>query len=102
MSVFKDRFLPTADDHLALLNEMTLLIADAAQSLVVVFGEVSVDRNRHISAITNAKRDCDRIARDISRSLSQSFITVIDREDIHALASGLRDLMGVLEALVKA
>jgi uncharacterized protein len=41
----------------------------------------------------------DGITHDIARKLNQTFITPIDREDIHALASALDDILDIVEAI---
>ncbi len=41
----------------------------------------------------------DGITHDIARKLNQTFITPIDREDIHDLASALDDILDVTEAI---
>jgi predicted phosphate transport protein (TIGR00153 family) len=41
----------------------------------------------------------DGITHDIARRLNQTFITPIDREDIHDLASALDDILDVTEAI---
>jgi uncharacterized protein len=41
----------------------------------------------------------DGITHDIARKLNQTFITPIDREDIHGLASALDDILDLVEAI---
>jgi uncharacterized protein len=41
----------------------------------------------------------DGITHDIARKLNQTFITPIDRENIHALASALDDILDLIEAV---
>lgn len=41
----------------------------------------------------------DGITHDIARRLNQTFITPIDREDIHGLASALDDILDLVEAV---
>jgi uncharacterized protein len=45
---------------------------------------------------------CDEITHNISTRLSRSFITAIDREDIHALATALDDVVDFIDALASA
>jgi uncharacterized protein len=44
----------------------------------------------------------DEITHNISTRLSRSFITAIDREDIHALATALDDVVDFIDALASA
>jgi predicted phosphate transport protein (TIGR00153 family) len=41
----------------------------------------------------------DGLTHDIARKLNQTFITPIDREDIHGLASALDDILDIVEAI---
>ena len=41
----------------------------------------------------------DSITHEIAKKLNQTFITPIDREDIHALASALDDILDLVEAV---
>src|SRR5581483_8275341 len=45
------------------------------------------------------EHDGDTITHDIARKLNQTFITPIDREDIHDLASAIDDILDVVEAI---
>ncbi len=55
------------------------------------------DRNELAREILIAEQDGDRITHDIIRRLNQTFVTPIDREDIHELASALDDVVDYTE-----
>src|SRR5262249_40978757 len=55
--------------------------------------------SKHIKSI---ELECDEITHNISTRLSRSFITAIDREDIHALSTALDDVVDLIEALAHA
>jgi uncharacterized protein Yka (UPF0111/DUF47 family) len=93
------RFLPSREDHLSLLSHVTILIGDAAHLLVEMFDERGVDPKPQVVHIEAIKRQCDEITRNISRSLTSTIITALDREDLYALAVALGDLMGLIEVL---
>jgi predicted phosphate transport protein (TIGR00153 family) len=46
------------------------------------------------------EQEGDRITHDIIQRLNQTFVTPIDREDIYALASGLDDIVDLIEEVV--
>ncbi len=48
--------------------------------------------------IQNIEHGCDTIAHEIFQRLNRTFVTPIDREDIHALAASLDDVMDALDA----
>jgi uncharacterized protein len=55
-----------------------------------------VDQAKQIKEVEHVG---DGITHDIARRLNQTFITPIDREDIHDLASALDDILDVTEAI---
>jgi len=55
-----------------------------------------VDQAKRIKEVEHVG---DGITHDIARRLNQTFITPIDREDIHDLASALDDILDVIEAI---
>jgi len=44
------------------------------------------------------EHNCDQLAHDALRRLNQTFVTPLDREDIHALALSLDDVMDMIDA----
>ena len=55
-----------------------------------------VSKVEEIKAIEHA---CDKITRGIIDRLNRTFVTPLDREDIHALAGSLDDVMDAIEVL---
>ena len=51
------------------------------------------------SRIKDVEHIGDAITHDIARKLNQTFITPIDREDIHGLASAMDDILDIIEAI---
>ena len=49
-------------------------------------------------AIKDVEHQCDRSTRSIIDRLNRTFVTPLDREDIHALAVGLDDVMDAIDA----
>jgi predicted phosphate transport protein (TIGR00153 family) len=49
-------------------------------------------------AIKDIEHQCDRSTRSIIDRLNRTFVTPLDREDIHALAVGLDDVMDAIDA----
>jgi len=48
--------------------------------------------------IKHIEHICDRLTHDIVVQLNRTFVTPLDREDIHALASSLDDVMDAIDA----
>jgi predicted phosphate transport protein (TIGR00153 family) len=56
------------------------------------------DPKASFDAIVDAEHRGDAITHDIINTLNSTFVTPLDREDIHALASGIDDVMDYIEA----
>jgi predicted phosphate transport protein (TIGR00153 family) len=52
-----------------------------------------------VSAIKEVEHACDRSTRAIIDRLNRTFVTPLDREDIHALAISLDDVMDAIDAV---
>ena len=51
--------------------------------------------------VKRLEHECDEISHEILRSIDQSFITPIDREDIHQLAVRLDDVIDLIDGTVR-
>jgi predicted phosphate transport protein (TIGR00153 family) len=51
-----------------------------------------------VEAIKDIEHACDRTTRSIIDRLNRTFVTPLDREDIHALAGSLDDVMDAIDA----
>src|SRR3989442_8022039 len=51
-----------------------------------------------VEAIKEIEHTCDRYTRGIIDRLNRTFVTPLDREDIHALAGSLDDVMDSIDA----
>jgi uncharacterized protein len=94
--------MPAEEDYLASLGQMTTLVGEAARGLVEMFGDERDEGERYAAHIKTIEHACDEITHNISTRLSRSFITAIDREDIHALATALDDVVDFIDALASA
>lgn len=90
------RLLPKEEKYFDLFDQMTAHIRQGAQLLKQLFEDFD-RRAQYVDQIKQVEHTCDEITHDIIRRLNQTFITPIDREDIHALASQLDDVMDYIE-----
>ncbi len=88
--------LPKEEKYFDLFNKMAAHIKEGAALLKKLFEDFD-NRASYADQIKQVEHTCDEITHDIIRKLNQSFITPIDREDIHALASQLDDVMDYIE-----
>jgi uncharacterized protein Yka (UPF0111/DUF47 family) len=54
-----------------------------------------------VESIKRLEHECDQITHEVITRLDRSFITPLDREDIHALASGLDDVIDLIDGLAR-
>jgi uncharacterized protein len=94
--------MPAEEDYLASLGQMTTMVGESARALVEMFGDECGEGERYAGHIKTIEHACDEITHNISTRLSRSFITAIDREDIHALATALDDVVDFIDALASA
>lgn len=78
------RFLPQTVPFFKLLMEQNAVLQRMAQSLIVVM-ENTYESEGHLKQINILEEEADKLNRKITWHLSQTFITPIDREDIHAI-----------------
>jgi predicted phosphate transport protein (TIGR00153 family) len=81
--------LPTDDRFFELFNEAAANAAECARRLRDLLNGV----DGGLDAVIACERRGDELMRDIMRRLNTSFVTPFDREDIHALAEQLDDVV---------
>ncbi len=93
-------FLPRDDKYFDRFSEMALRIQEAARAWDRFFrGESSVATVA--DQIKRLEHECDEISHEILRGIDRTFITPIDREDIHRLAVRLDDIIDMIDSGVR-
>jgi uncharacterized protein Yka (UPF0111/DUF47 family) len=60
------------------------------------------DRRTYIvESIKRLEHECDQLTHEVISRLDRTFITPLDREDIHELASGLDDVIDLIDGLAR-
>ena len=90
------RFLPKEDKYFDQFNRLASNINGSAQLLQKLFGDFA-NRVVYADQIKDLEHTCDELTHSIIKQLNQTFITPFDREDIHALASALDDVIDDIE-----
>lgn len=83
------RLLPTDDYFFELFNQAAANVADCARRL----SDLLSGAPDGLAAVVACEQRGDELIRDILRRLNTSFVTPFDREDIHALAEVLDDVV---------
>lgn len=83
------------------LLEKLVVKAEAAVKLFKVLIESWDSSHTNIQVIKDLEHECDQIVHEIMVKLNKTFVTPIDREDIHLLAKKIDDLVDIVQALSK-
>jgi uncharacterized protein len=92
--------LPRDERYFDQFNELAARAHESAKTLARFFGgEAPVDAVA--DSIKRLEHECDEISHQILRSIDRTFITPIDREDIHQLAVRLDDVIDLIDGTVR-
>lgn len=92
------RLIPRDDQFFELFDQLAAHLATSAQMLDTLFGDTA-HAAQHVRAIKDVEHRADLLTAAISQRIDKSFITPIDREDIHMLASRLDDVIDLLDGV---
>jgi predicted phosphate transport protein (TIGR00153 family) len=90
------RLIPRNEEFFDLFDQLTAHLTQSARMLGALFDDPQhvVD---HVRAIKDVEHRADVLTASINQRIDKSFITPIDREDIHMLASRLDDVIDLLD-----
>jgi len=95
------RLLPREEEFFDLFTEVANRNKEAADHLRKLF-EASPDRRTpHIEALKRLEHEADQVTHEVVNRLDRTFITPLDREDIHQLASDLDDVMDAMDGTAR-
>lgn len=93
------KFFPKEIDFFEIFDKAALNVTKAA-TLLVALMENFDNIEARAKEIYEVEQDGDMLTHDIMKKLNKTFITPIDREDLHALASRLDDVLDLIWASV--
>jgi len=94
------RLLPRDDQFFELFDQLAGHLATTANMLDKLFGDAG-HVNDHVKAIKDIEHKADLLTLTVNQRIDKSFITPIDREDIHTLASRLDDVIDLLDGTAR-
>ena len=95
------RLLPREEEFFDLFVEVAKRTQDAAGRLRELFDAPPERRTPIVEAIKKLEHECDQITHEVVNRLDRTFITPLDREDIHKLASDLDDVMDTIDGTAR-
>jgi predicted phosphate transport protein (TIGR00153 family) len=95
------RLLPREEEFFDLFVAVADRNKQAAQHLRALFEAPPERRAPHVEAIKRLEHEADQVTHEVVNRLDRTFITPLDREDIHQLASDLDDVMDVMDGTAR-
>jgi uncharacterized protein len=89
---FRFRLLPSDDRFFALFNQAAMNTAECARRLSDMVNDFQ-DLEVKYNLVVDCERRGDQLTTEILQRLDTTFVTPFDREDIHALAEELDDVV---------
>lgn len=89
------RFFPREIDFFEIFDRAVANLTKATSLLVELVDDFG-NLEQKVKEIYEAEQEGDILTHDIMRRLNKTFITPIDREDIHALASRIDDILDLI------
>jgi uncharacterized protein len=93
------KLLPREGNFFELFNQHGVAIvagSRAFQSLIQNYADPAL-RERYAKEVDDAEHQADRITAEVNRLLHKTFITPIDREQIHSLINEMDDVLDMLQ-----
>jgi predicted phosphate transport protein (TIGR00153 family) len=95
------RLLPRDEKFFALFTQVAELNVEAAAKLLELITAEDARRGPLAEAIKRYEHQADEITHEVVSRLDRSFITPLDREDIHMLASRLDDILDRIDGTAR-
>jgi uncharacterized protein len=93
------KLLPREGNFFDLFNQHAAHVVDAAKAfaqLVAHYNDPML-RDKYNEDVDNAERAADRITQEVNRLIHKTFITPIDREQIHSLINTMDDVADLIQ-----
>lgn len=93
------KLLPREGNFFGLFNEHGRYIAEGARAFLAMvqnYGDASL-REKYAAEVDACEKQADRITAEVNRLLHKTFITPIDREQIHGLINAMDDILDLLQ-----
>jgi predicted phosphate transport protein (TIGR00153 family) len=93
------KLLPREGNFFELFNEHGNKIVEAARafmSMIQNYDDLAL-REKYAAEVDQAERQADKVTAEVNRLLHKTFITPIDREQIHSLINAMDDIADLLQ-----
>ena len=93
------KLLPREGNFFELFNQHGGHIVEGARAFILLiqnYADLDL-REKYGNEVGNAERSADRVTAEVNRLLHKTFITPIDREQIHGLINAMDDILDLLQ-----
>ncbi|MBV8124093.1 MAG: DUF47 domain-containing protein [Burkholderiaceae bacterium] len=92
------KLLPREGNFFELFNEHAGKITEGAKALMAMLQNYDdpLLREKYAAEVSDAERQADRVTAEVNRMLHRTFITPIDREQIHGLINSMDDILDMV------
>lgn len=94
------RLIPRDEGFFDLFNKLAQRLKEAARLLNRLFAEPE-RLDHYVAAIKAVEHEADVLTHEIRARIDRSFVTPIDREDIHVLATELDDVIDLIDGTAR-
>jgi len=94
------RLIPRDQEFFSLFNELASHLVEVAKLLHQMFEQPEQTAEK-VKAIKAVEHRADQVALEIDARIDRSFVTPIDREDIHSLGTRLDDVIDLLDGTAR-
>lgn len=93
------KLLPREGNFFELFNQHGTHIVEGARAfMLMIQNYADLDqREKYANDVVNSERSADRVTAEVNRLLHKTFITPIDREQIHGLINAMDDILDLLQ-----
>ena len=97
--MFFGKLMPREGNFFELFNEHGRHIAEGSRAFMAMIENYADPglRQRYADDVDSAERNADKITAEVNRLLHKTFITPIDREQIHGLINAMDDVLDLLQ-----
>ena len=90
------RLMPKEGRFFDYFNDHASLVVEGAHELKAFLSDMG-NREAHAQNVNSIEKKADKITHETIQLLHQTFITPLDREDIHKLISNMDDILDLME-----
>ncbi len=94
------RLIPRDQEFFSLFNELATHLLEASRLLNEMFERPELMAEK-VKAIKGVEHRADQLTLEISTRIDNSFVTPIDREDIHSLGTRLDDVIDLVDGTAR-